>query len=81
MFYRSLDSLGDDYQCRHRMLSIEETTFGVVKTDVEKEFGQWKGTLNENKKADGLIASALYNSFKTYEKNRKNYEDSFFIFK
>ena len=81
MFYRALDSLGDEVRCLQRMLAIEEKTFGVVKGDVEKEFGEWTGTLDQNKKADSLIASALYSSFKTYEKNKKSYEDSFFIFK
>ena len=62
------------------MMTIEETTFGVVKSEVEKEFGSWTGTLNENKKADILIVTALYNSLKSYEKTRKPYEESFFVF-
>ena len=80
LFYRALDSLGDDSNCRQRMMTIEETTFGVVKSEVEKEFGNWTGTLEENKKADILIVSALLNSFKSYEKTRKPYEESFFVF-
>ena len=80
LFYRALDSLADDSNCRQRMMTIEETTFGVVKSEVEKEFGSWTGTLNENKKADILIVTALYNSLKSYEKTRKPYEESFFVF-
>ena len=81
MFYRALDSLGDDSGCRKMLLSIEETTFRVVKPDVEKSLGDWVGTLDQNKKADCLITSSLYNSLKTYERNRKNHDESFFVFK
>ena len=81
MFYRALDSLGDDSGCRKMLLSIEETTFRVVKPDVEKNLGDWVGTLDQNKKADCLITSSLYNSLKTYERNRKNHDESFFVFK
>lgn len=80
-FYRVLDSLGEESGCRQRLLSIEETTFGVVKADVEKKLGDWVGTLAQNKMADSCTASALFNSLKTYERNRKGHDESFFNFK
>ena len=79
MFYRVVDSLATSEGDQVR--SIEEHSFAnIVKDEVEEELGPWTGSKEQNALADYKIASSIKTSFKSYEKNRKSFEESFFKF-
>ena len=61
-----------------KLEEIEENIFLTIK---EKSFGDdWDGSLEDNKKADSLIGKAIHQSLKLYEKNKGEYDDSYFTF-
>ena len=47
---------------------------------MEAELGPWTGSAEQNRLADYKIAGSVKNSFKNYEKNKKEYEQSYFKF-
>ena len=52
----------------------------VVKQEVEIEAGSWCGSVEQNELADRKISDSVRKSLKTYEKNRKHYEQMVFEF-
>ena len=52
----------------------------LIRREVEDETGSWSGSIDQNQLADMKIASSVRNSLKAYEKNRKNFEESYFKF-
>ena len=62
------------------MLNIESKTFGVIKENLVEENETWTTDLTLNKKADLAVATAIFKSFKNYEKSKKQYEQSYFSF-
>ena len=70
-----IDGGSDEDENIQKLRTIEETVFSVVRAS--KEFGpSYNGSLEDQKKADVLVASSIRNSFRVYEKNRKGKEDS-----
>ena len=64
-----------------RLRLLEERLFlDEVKADVEKKLGVWSGTKKENCLADLKVAVLVKNSLKSYEKTKKDFEESFFNF-
>ena len=78
-FYRFLDSL-EDCEDANRFREIEFKTFKILKPKIEADLGKWKGDLKQNEEADNRIATAIVTSFKSYEVNRKEYEEAYFVF-
>ena len=78
-FYRCVDTLaGTDGD---HLREIEEKSFAhIFKKEVEAELGPWTGSAEQNRLADYKIAGSVKNSFKNYEKNKKEYEQSYFKF-
>lgn len=81
MLFRLVDSIEDGDEIGEKLLEIEFTTFLVVKKAIEKEFGTWTGSQENNKKADQMISRVIRRSLLQYEKKRKSYEKTYFLFK
>ena len=77
--YRIIDGY-DTNEDVQRMRQIEADTFGVIKKESKEFGGNWEGSIKENKRADHLVAVAIRNSFRFYEKNKKKFDDSYFKF-
>ena len=78
--YRIIDGfpLDDDVQ---KMRTIEAEIFGVIKVENKEFQDQWEGSLDQNLRADEIVASAIRTSFQLYEKNKnKQVDDEFFKF-
>ena len=70
--------LGDDGT---KIRKVEEEMFMVtVKKEVEATMGPWRGTVEENKKADDLISRCVKSSFYVYEKSRNDLDELYFKF-
>ena len=70
-----IDGGNDEDENIKKLKTIEETVFSVVRAS--EDFGpSYNGSLDDQKKADVLVASCIRNSFRVYEKNRKGKEDS-----
>ena len=52
----------------------------TVKKEVEATMGPWRGTVEENKKADDLISRCVKSSFYVYEKSRNDLDELYFKF-
>lgn len=63
-----------------RMRTIEAEVFAVLKKESKEFSGGWEGTLEQNRRADALVAAAIRNSFKLYERNKNDVDDSYFNF-
>lgn len=63
---------------KRKLLEIELETFRAIKD--KACVGEWDGSYDSNKKADGLVASAIHQSLKNYESSRKAYDETFFTF-
>ena len=74
-----MDSLSQDDGDNLKLLSIEQSIFGVIKKDIEEEQGAWGGG-DMNKLADQKVAAAIHSSFKSYETHKKRFEPSYFKF-
>ena len=83
MFYRICDGIedGGNDEIGDKLLEIEFSTFLVVKKSIVKDCGSWSGSLENNRKADQMIARVIRRSIHNYEKNRKSYEKTYFLFK
>ena len=68
-----------EYGCELRVME-ERIFLDLVKSEVEKETGIWKGDRYQNNLADEKIARVIKNALKGYEKNKKDFEDSYFMF-
>ena len=79
ILYKIIDSDLSEYGCELRVME-ERIFLDLVKSDVEKETGIWKGDRDQNNLADEKIARVVKNALKGYEKNKKNFEDSYFMF-
>ena len=77
--YRIIDGY-DANEDVQRMRKIEADTFGVIKKESKEFASKWEGSIEENKRADHLVAAAIRTSFLLYEKNKKQYDDSYFKF-
>ena len=78
-FYRRVDSLADERGSKLR--KIEENLFKeVVKFEVEEALGPWTGSAIQNRSADLKISTGIKSSFKSYEKNKQSFEESYFKF-
>ena len=77
--YRIIDGfdLDEDVQ---RMRTIEAEVCAVLKKESKEFAGGWEGTLDQNRRADVLVAAAIKNSFKLYERNKNDVDDSYFNF-
>ena len=62
------------------MRTIEAEVFAVLKKESKEFSSGWEGTLEQNKRADYLVAAAIRNSFKLYEKNKSSVDVSYFNF-
>ena len=76
IYYRIVDSLGDDDEFKERMLEIEDKTYNVIIGGLKEEDVDKK-----NKLADHAIAKAIHTSLRVYEASRKKFEVSYFKFK
>ena len=63
------------------LIKNEEKLFSFVKDELEEELGTWEGSQQQNSSANVNIATKLKSMFKTYEKNKSKFEESFFVFK
>ena len=64
-----------------KLRKIEEKMFtDLVKKEVEKEVGEWRGSKQENNLADFKIVMNVKSSFRTYEKTKQSFEKVFFKF-
>ena len=79
VFYRKLDSMQSGDEDSKNLHEIEMETFNGIKSKACGE-GDWDGTLQSNKKADELVAAAIHQSLKSYETNRKSYDQEYFNF-
>ena len=77
IFYRLIDTLGEDDDDRDKMLDIESQTYGAIINEFENE----KDVEVQNKLADHRIAKAIVTSLKLYESSRKKFDVSYFKFK
>ena len=79
IFYLHVDTNMEDVGESLRV--IEERIFmDSVKSKIVSEFGAWVGSKEQNTEGDKKVAEVVRNSFKAYEKNKKNFEESYFIF-
>ena len=79
ILYREIDTLTGE--AGDAMRKTEEDLFrAFVRLEVEQEMGQWTGSGLQNKAADMKIAVIVKNSFRSYEKNKKSYENRYFKF-
>ena len=79
IFYRVVDSQIGVEGDRIRVIE-EEVFFQSVKAEVENMMGPWCGTPRQNECADSRIAISIKSAFKVYEKNKEDFEDSYFKF-
>ena len=80
-FYRFLDTYSKNDTLRKDLINIEEAIFEKIRIDVEGELNyKWTGSKLENQKADLKIASAIKASFRSYEKQGRRRDGTFFIF-
>ena len=77
---RLVDCYDKNEIIKRRLLDTEMSIFTRIKKLVENETGQWNGSKLQNRLADYKVASAIYNSFREYEKGLKR-QGSFFNFK
>ena len=77
IFYRLIDTLGEDDEDRDKMLDIESQTYGAIIDEFETE----KDINTKNKLADQRVAKAIVTSLKLYESSRKKFDVSYFKFK
>ena len=77
IFYRIIDTLGEDDDDREKMLDIESQTYGAIIDELESE----KNVDQRNKLADRRIAKAIMTSFRVYETSRNKFDRSYFNFK
>ena len=63
--------------------NIEKRIFISTKAESSKEFdGEWGGSVEQNKKADMVIATKIRSAFRIYEKSSSNAsKEAFFYFK
>ena len=79
ILYREIDTLTGE--AGDAMRKTEEDLFKTfVRLEVEQEMGQWSGSGLQNKAADMKIAVIVKSTFRSYEKTRKPYENSYFKF-
>ena len=69
-----IDGGSDGDENIEKLKNIEESVFSVVRAS-EDFGGSYNGSLNDQKKADVLVAACIRNSFRVYEKNRKGKEE------
>ena len=80
MFYRNVDTLAGEVG--EQLREMEHNMFrDIVKLHVEAELGDWSGSKEQNQLADITIVKNVKSAFYEYEKNKKSYEKSFFVFK
>ena len=83
VFKRSLYRIIDGFdlsQDVERVRTIEAEVFAVLKKENKEFAAGWEGNLQQNKRADSLVAAAIRNSFKLYEKNKSDMDVSYFNF-
>ena len=82
MFYRLVDSPTSDEMVEEigRVRDIESTIFGGFKGSDDQFKESWQGSLEDNKRADSLVAAAIRKSFQSYERRRKEGEPTYFKF-
>ena len=75
------DLLDDDD--KNELRNIEKRIFEATKAESSKDFsGEWGGSLEQNMKADTVIATKIRTSFRIYEKSTSNLaKEAFFYFK
>ena len=75
------DLLDDDD--KNELRNIERRIFTATKAESSKDFsGEWGGSLEQNMKADTVIATKIRTSFRIYEKKTSNLaKEAFFYFK
>ena len=79
VFYRAVDSPTDP--AGDKLREIEEEVFAeIIKFEVEEEMGPWTGSADQNRVADQKIAGCIKSAFKSYEKTRKPFQESYFEF-
>lgn len=80
MFYRNVDTLAGELG--EQLREMEQKMFrDIVKVQVEAELGDWLGSKEQNHLADITIVKNVKSAFNEYEKNKKSYEKSYFVFK
>ena len=79
IYYREVDSKsGEDGE---KLRKIEESLFfSEVKANVVEELGPWTGSVEQNSMADMKISKNIKSSFRSYEKNRKKFDECYFKF-
>ena len=75
------DCLEDDDKARLR--DVEKRLFKATKTETCKDFqGEWTGSLDQNKRADLVIATKIRSALRIFEKSTSNdAREKFFYFK
>ena len=77
---RFIDSYSGDKENHKELLAIETRIFESVVDEIEEEMNEWKGTKDQNRKADEKISSYLRKAFEMYERGFAR-RGHFFIFK
>ena len=75
------DLLEDEDKAELR--DIEKRIFIATKVEASKEYdGEWRGSVEQNMKADTVIATKIRSAFRIYEKTSSNAtKEAFFYFK
>lgn len=81
LFYRMVDSDTIEGEDRVKIRECERRTFEAIKNEAFKE--EWVGSLDQNLKADKIVAEKIRNSLKFYEAKVKSNSlgVSYFTFK
>ena len=82
-FYRLVDGESLSNEDQQKLRIVERRVFDASREDILKEATdkKWSGSLDQNRRADTIVATKIRTSFRVFENSTSSSKESYFYFK